>query len=70
MSSILMVYFDSTIQRPWASYNPIQGATSATLACNDDGTSLSSGQLTATVSAGTAIKANWNQGLCSSSMSG
>jgi cellulase len=60
-ASCSVLTFSSTIQRPWASYNPIQGATSATMACNDDGTSLASGQLTATVSAGTAIKAYWNQ---------
>jgi cellulase len=50
----------TSIQRPWSSYNPIQDATDPTLACNDDG---SSGplQLTATVKAGSAITAYWNQ---------
>jgi hypothetical protein len=51
----------STIQRPWPSYNPIQGATSGSIACNDDGSS-GSNQLTATVSAGSSITAYWNQG--------
>ncbi|KDR72743.1 hypothetical protein GALMADRAFT_270683 [Galerina marginata CBS 339.88] len=50
----------TSIQRPWSSYNPIQDATDANLACNDDGTS-SSLQLTATVAAGTKITAYWNQ---------
>ncbi|KAF8157134.1 glycosyl hydrolase family 61-domain-containing protein [Crassisporium funariophilum] len=49
----------TTIQRPWATYNPIQDATDATLACNDDGTSGAL-QLTATVQAGTPITAYWN----------
>ncbi|KAF5324111.1 hypothetical protein D9619_011382 [Psilocybe cf. subviscida] len=51
-----------SIQRPWSSYNPIQDATASTLACNDDGSALSgSAQLTATVQAGSAITAYWNQ---------
>jgi len=51
-----------SIQRPWSSYNPIQDATASTVACNDDGTSLSgTAQLTATVQAGSAITAYWNQ---------
>ncbi|KAI5120273.1 hypothetical protein M0805_005330 [Coniferiporia weirii] len=50
----------TTIQRPWSSYNPITDATVSTLACNDDGTSGAL-QLTGTVSAGTAITAYWNQ---------
>jgi cellulase len=50
----------SSIQRPWSSYNPIQDATASTLACNDDGSSPS-GQKTATVSAGSPITAYWNQ---------
>jgi hypothetical protein len=40
--------------------NPIQDATASTLACNDDGTSGAL-QLTASVAAGTAITAYWNQ---------
>ncbi|PPQ78275.1 hypothetical protein CVT25_011734 [Psilocybe cyanescens] len=50
----------TSIQRPWSSYNPIQDATSSQLACNDDGTSGAL-QLTATVAAGTKITAYWNQ---------
>ncbi|KAH8115370.1 glycosyl hydrolase family 61-domain-containing protein [Phellopilus nigrolimitatus] len=50
----------TTIQRPWSSYNPITDATDSTLACNDDGTSGAL-QLTGTVAAGTAITAYWNQ---------
>jgi len=50
----------TTIQRPWSSYNPIQVATDPTIACNDDGTSGAL-QLTATVKAGSAITAYWNQ---------
>lgn len=50
----------TTIQRPWSSYNPITDPTDPTLACNDDGTSGAL-QLTATVAAGTPITAYWNQ---------
>lgn len=50
----------SSIIRPWSSYNPIQNATDPTLACNDDGTSPPL-QLTATVAAGSQITAYWNQ---------
>ncbi|KIJ50872.1 carbohydrate-binding module family 1 protein [Sphaerobolus stellatus SS14] len=50
----------TTIQRPWSSYNPITTATDPTLSCNDDGTSGAL-QLTANVAAGTAITAYWNQ---------
>jgi hypothetical protein len=37
-----------------------QDATASTLACNDDGTDLGSSQLSASVTAGTAITAYWN----------
>ncbi|TCD61047.1 Esterase/lipase/thioesterase [Steccherinum ochraceum] len=50
----------TTIQRPWATYNPITDATDPTIACNDDGTAGAL-QLTATVKAGSAITAYWNQ---------
>ncbi|KAF4616320.1 hypothetical protein D9613_008379 [Agrocybe pediades] len=50
----------TSIQRPWSTYNPIQDATASTLACNDDGTSGAL-QLTATVAAGSKITAYWNQ---------
>ena len=42
--------------------NPIQDATDPTISCNDDGSSGAL-QLTATVAAGTAITAYWNQGM-------
>jgi len=50
----------TTIQRPWSTYNPIQDATDPTISCNDDGTAGAL-QLTGTVAAGTAITAYWNQ---------
>ncbi|KAK7689673.1 Esterase/lipase/thioesterase [Cerrena zonata] len=50
----------TTIQRPWATYNPITVATDPTIACNDDGTSGAL-QLTATVAAGSEVTAYWNQ---------
>lgn len=39
----------TTIEREWDTYNPILSATDATLSCNDAGSSLASGQLSATV---------------------
>ncbi|KAL5512620.1 CEL1 [Sanghuangporus baumii] len=50
----------TTIQRPWSTYNPITDATDPTISCNDDGSSGAL-QLTATATAGTAITAYWNQ---------
>ncbi|KAJ8508421.1 hypothetical protein ONZ45_g9306 [Pleurotus djamor] len=50
----------TSIQRPWATYDPIQDAGASTIACNNDGAS-SSAQLTATVAAGSAITAYWNE---------
>ncbi|KAF8960155.1 glycosyl hydrolase family 61-domain-containing protein [Flammula alnicola] len=50
----------TTIQRPWSSYNPIQDATDPTLACNDNG-AAGALQLTATVAAGSKVTAYWNQ---------
>ncbi|KAJ3483445.1 hypothetical protein NLI96_g6306 [Meripilus lineatus] len=50
----------TSIQRPWSSYNPITVATDPTIACNDNGASGAL-QLTATVQAGSAITAYWNQ---------
>ncbi|EIW77477.1 hypothetical protein CONPUDRAFT_139222 [Coniophora puteana RWD-64-598 SS2] len=50
----------TSIQRPWSSYNPIQDATDPTIGCNDDGTAGAL-QLTATVAAGSDITAYWNQ---------
>jgi len=50
----------TSIQRPWSSYNPIQGATSATIGCNDDGTPGAL-QQTASWAAGSQVTAYWNQ---------
>ncbi|THH32771.1 hypothetical protein EUX98_g1376 [Antrodiella citrinella] len=50
----------TTIERPWSTYNPITDPTDPQLACNDDGTPGAL-QLTATVEAGSAITAYWNQ---------
>ncbi|KAL5497931.1 hypothetical protein ACEPAH_2862 [Sanghuangporus vaninii] len=50
----------STIQRQWATYNPITDAMDANLACNDPG-AVTDPQLTATVPAGSTVTAFWNQ---------
>ncbi|KAJ7147688.1 glycosyl hydrolase family 61-domain-containing protein, partial [Mycena crocata] len=50
----------TSIQRPWSTYNPILSPTDPTIACNDDGTSGAL-QLTATAKAGAPITAYWNQ---------
>jgi len=50
----------SSIIRPWSTYDPITSATASTVGCNDDGTSPS-GQQTATVAAGSKVTAYWNQ---------
>ncbi|KZV94870.1 cellulose-growth-specific protein [Exidia glandulosa HHB12029] len=49
----------SSIQREWDTYNPIQDVTLPSVACNDNGGS-NPGQLTATVPAGSKITAFWN----------
>ncbi|EJD07961.1 glycoside hydrolase [Fomitiporia mediterranea MF3/22] len=49
----------STIQRQWATYEPITDPTASTIACNNPGTTTDP-QLTATVAAGTPITAYWN----------
>ncbi|KAL5514765.1 hypothetical protein ACEPAG_2081 [Sanghuangporus baumii] len=49
----------STIQRQWATYNPITDAMDPNLACNDPGTTTDP-QLTATVPAGATVTAFWN----------
>ncbi|KIJ61342.1 lytic polysaccharide monooxygenase [Hydnomerulius pinastri MD-312] len=51
----------SSIQREWDSYNPITDPTNAQLSCNIDGANLGTGQLSATVAAGTSVTAYWNQ---------
>lgn len=48
-------------QREWDTYNPITDPLDPNIACNVDGSSLGSGQLSATVPAGSQIKATWNQ---------
>ncbi|KAF8060254.1 glycosyl hydrolase family 61-domain-containing protein [Lyophyllum atratum] len=48
-----------SIQRPWATYDPILSATASTVACNNDG-AAGPNQLTATVPAGSTITAYWN----------
>ncbi|KAH7928784.1 glycoside hydrolase family 61 protein [Leucogyrophana mollusca] len=50
----------SSIQREWDTYNPITDPTSGSLSCNSNGASLGSGQLSATVAAGSSITAYWN----------
>ncbi|EIW82545.1 hypothetical protein CONPUDRAFT_180590, partial [Coniophora puteana RWD-64-598 SS2] len=50
----------STIQREWDSYDPIQDPTDSYMSCNEDGANLGSGQEYATVAAGSQIIAYWN----------
>ncbi|KAJ2922628.1 hypothetical protein H1R20_g14458, partial [Candolleomyces eurysporus] len=50
----------TSIQRPWATFDPILSASSSSLACNNDG-NKGPNQLTAKVKAGSAIKQYWNQ---------
>ncbi|KIY62202.1 lytic polysaccharide monooxygenase [Cylindrobasidium torrendii FP15055 ss-10] len=50
----------STIERPYSSYDPILDATDPTIHCNNDG-SAGAGQQTAEVEAGSTITAYWNQ---------
>ncbi|KAF8150179.1 cellulose-growth-specific protein [Crassisporium funariophilum] len=50
----------STIGRPYSSYDPILSVSASTFSCNNNG-QAASGQLTATVAAGTAITAKWSQ---------
>ncbi|PFH51520.1 lytic polysaccharide monooxygenase [Amanita thiersii Skay4041] len=51
----------SSIQREWDTYDPIINPTASTMACNANGASLGSGQLSATVAAGSRVTAYWNQ---------
>ncbi len=67
----IQVYIDTSLfalipvsnisQREWDTYNPITDPVDPNIACNVDGSSLGSGQLSATVAAGSQIKATWNQ---------
>jgi len=49
----------SSIQRQWATYNPITTTTDPDLACNNPGTTTDP-QLSATVAAGSSVTAFWN----------
>ncbi|GLB37461.1 putative glycosyl hydrolase family 61 [Lyophyllum shimeji] len=51
----------TTIQREWDSYDPITTPASGNLACNANGASLGSAQLSATVAAGSRVTAYYNQ---------
>ncbi|EJF65049.1 glycoside hydrolase, partial [Dichomitus squalens] len=51
----------TSIQREWDTYNPLTDPTDPSLACNSNGASLGSGQLSATVPAGSKVIAYWNQ---------
>ncbi|KAI1795484.1 cellulose-growth-specific protein [Ganoderma leucocontextum] len=51
----------SSIQREWDTYNPLTDPTDSFLSCNNNGASLGSGQLSATVPAGSKVVAYWNQ---------
>ncbi|KAF9026038.1 cellulose-growth-specific protein [Hymenopellis radicata] len=50
----------SSIERPYSTYDPILSPTASTIHCNDNG-QASSSQLTATVAAGSKITAFWSQ---------
>jgi len=50
----------TSIERPYSSYDPILSATGATMSCNNNGTA-SAKQLSATVVAGTSITGVWSQ---------
>jgi len=49
----------NTIQRQWATYNPLTTTTDPNLACNNPGTVTSPSKV-ATVTAGTSVTAYWN----------
>ncbi|KAJ3507512.1 hypothetical protein NLJ89_g6263 [Agrocybe chaxingu] len=49
-----------SIGRPYSSYDPILSVSAGSFSCNNNG-QASSGQLSATVPAGTAITAKWSQ---------
>jgi len=50
----------STIGRPYSSYDPILTVSASTFACNDNG-QAGAGQKSATVTAGSSITAKWSQ---------
>ena len=49
----------SSIQREWDTYNPLTDPTDSFLSCNTNGANLGSGQLSATVPAGSEVTAYW-----------
>ncbi|KXN92458.1 Cellulose-growth-specific protein [Leucoagaricus sp. SymC.cos] len=51
----------TSIQREWDTYDPLTNPTDSHLSCNNNGASLGSGQLTATIAAGSKVTAYWNQ---------
>ncbi|KAK7692771.1 hypothetical protein QCA50_004404 [Cerrena zonata] len=51
----------SSIQREWDSYDPIIDPMHPQISCNLNGANLGSGQLSATVAAGSKVLAWWNQ---------
>ncbi|KAL0951995.1 hypothetical protein HGRIS_008649 [Hohenbuehelia grisea] len=51
----------SSIERPYSSYDPILSPTDAKISCNNNG-QASAKQLTTSVAAGTAITAHWRHG--------
>ncbi|KAJ3563644.1 hypothetical protein NP233_g8808 [Leucocoprinus birnbaumii] len=50
----------TSIERPYSTYDPIMSATASTMACNDNG-QASAAQLSASVPAGSQITAKWSQ---------
>ncbi|KAF9533993.1 cellulose-growth-specific protein [Crepidotus variabilis] len=50
----------SSIERPYSTYDPILSVSSGSLSCNDNG-QASGSQLSATVAAGSTITAKWSQ---------
>ncbi|KAF8648427.1 hypothetical protein AX16_006290 [Volvariella volvacea WC 439] len=50
----------SSIGRPYSSYDPIYSVSASTFSCNNNG-QASAGQLSATVAAGSQITAKWSQ---------
>ncbi|KAF8055563.1 cellulose-growth-specific protein [Lyophyllum atratum] len=50
----------TSVERPYSSYDPILSPTASTMSCNNNG-QAGPLQLSATVAAGTAITAKWNQ---------
>ncbi|EIW81813.1 glycoside hydrolase family 61 protein [Coniophora puteana RWD-64-598 SS2] len=49
----------SSIEREWDTYDPIEDPTNAKMSCNIDGANLGAGQLYATAAAGSEVTADW-----------